>query len=162
MKTVVTGFDGSEPAERALVRSAELAAALQAKLVVVSVGRPVRLVREPMPVPLDLTLMPTRAGGPLMTGGTEALPAPATVEELDEARLLLERARRVLVPRRVDADYVAETGDPAERLLQVADARDAELIVVGCPQHSLLDRMLGHGVDEELGRRAHRDVVLVH
>jgi nucleotide-binding universal stress UspA family protein len=163
MKSIVTGYDGSEPAERALLRAAELAGALQARLVVVSVGRPLRAVAwEPVPLPLDPTMVPTRVGGPLMAGGTEPLPAPPAQEQPDEARLLLEQARRVLTPRRVEADYVAETGHPTDRLLQVADDRDAELIVVGCPHHSLLDRLLGHGVDEELGRRAHRDVLLVH
>jgi nucleotide-binding universal stress UspA family protein len=161
MRTVVAGYDGSEQAERALLRSAELAAALEARLVVVSVGRPLRMAREPIPVPLDLTMVPTRAGGPLLTGGPGPLAAPE-MEAPDEARLLLERARRVLVPRRIEADYIAETGDPADRLLHIAEARDAELIVVGCRQHSLLDRLLGHGVDEALGRRAHRDVLLVH
>jgi nucleotide-binding universal stress UspA family protein len=161
MRTIVTGYDGTEHAERALARAAELAQALGAKLVVVSVGHPPRMaVTEPMLA--DATLVPG-AAGPLTTHGTVPLPSsPPEAEDPSEALLLLERARGFLVPRRVEADYVAELGDPAERLLDVAEERDAELIVVGSRERGLLERLLGHHVDEKLARRAHRDVLLVH
>jgi nucleotide-binding universal stress UspA family protein len=159
MKPIVTGYDASTGAERALARSAELADRLGAKLVVVSVGPSARVTElEPA---TDPTLVPT-AAGPSAAGGMMPVPTPPEREEPDEARLLLERARSFLLPRRVEADYVAETGDPADRLLAVAEDRDAQLIVVGSREHGLLDRLLGHGVDEQLARRAQRDVLLVH
>ena len=110
-------------------------------------------------------LVPPAAAGPVATGGTvlpEYPPAsrPPAPEEL--ARRQLEQARMTLASRRVEAEYVVEVGDPAERLLDVADERDADLIAVGSREHGFLDRLLGHGVDEAVARRAHRDVLLVH
>jgi nucleotide-binding universal stress UspA family protein len=159
METIVLGYDGSEQADQALARAAELARALTAKLIVVSVGRPTRVT---VPEPVLEPVLPTAAApGALVTmrrppGPT--LPAP----ESDEAVALLERARRFLAPRDVDADFVSEIGDPAERLLEVADERDADLIVIGCHERSFLGRLLGSGVDEKLARRARCDLLLVH
>jgi nucleotide-binding universal stress UspA family protein len=158
MRTIVVGFDGSDPGERALVRAAELAGALAAKLVVVCVGRPSGLAAaEGVPEPAEPVLVPGAAGP---TPSPVPLPPPARVAPAEE-QLLLERARSLLLPRRVDADLVAEVGDAAERLTQVADERDAELIVVGHPEHGMLERLVRLPVEEKLARRARRDVLLV-
>lgn len=160
MNTIVAGYDGGEEAERALARAAELAQALEAKLVVVSVGRSPRVAAaEPVPELADSSLVPA---GPTMTGGTTPLPPSPEPEEPAEELLLLERARGFLVPRRVEAEYVARIGDPAAVLMRVADEQEAELIVVGSRDRNLLGRLLGQGVDRKLARRAHRDVLLVH
>lgn len=161
MKTIVAGYDGSEQGERALARAAELARPLEAQLVVVSVGRsPGLTALEPVLEPGDPALAPVPVG-PTSTGGPLLAPRAAAPDEPAEAQLLLERARGFLVPRRIEADYVAETGDPAERLLQVADERDADLIVIGKGEHGLLERLLGRAVDDTLVRRGDRDVLLV-
>jgi nucleotide-binding universal stress UspA family protein len=161
-KTIVAGYDGSEQAERVLVRAAELAQPLEAQLVVVSVGRgPLVAETEPVLESADPALVPTPLGP--MTGGPP-VPPPVRVpepREPAEEQLLLERARGILVPRRVEADYVAETGDPAERLLHVADQRQADLIVIGRGEHRFLERVLGRTVDEKLARHADRDLLLV-
>jgi len=81
-------------------------------------------------------------------------------EEL--ARRQLERARMSLASRKVETEYLVELGDPAERLLEVADQRDADLIVVGSRERGFLERLLGRSVDEALARRSERDVLLVH
>jgi len=160
---IVTGYDGSEQSDRALARSAELAEGLGAKLVVVSVAPPMRLsAPELVSEPIDPMLVSTGLAGPLVTGGPMPVPSSPRPDEPDEAQLLLERAHGLLAPRHVDADYLAETGDPAERLLEIADERDAELIVVGSRERNLLGRLLGHRVDEKLPRRTQRDVLLVH
>src|SRR5918994_2471221 len=157
MNAIVIGYDGSGCADRALARAAELSHAFGAKLVVVSVGRPTPVAAAPE--------MMVASGMPVATGtgalATRAASALAT-DEPDDATLLLDRARRSLTPRPIEADFVAEHGDPVDRLLDVAEGRNADLIVVGCHQHGFLHRLLGHGVDEELARRAHCDVLLVH
>jgi nucleotide-binding universal stress UspA family protein len=161
VKAIVAGYDGTEQGERALARAAELAQALAAQLVVVSVGRPTRRVAPELAFePVDPALVPTGIG-PLPVREAP-VPAAPPVEAPAEEALLLERARGFLVPRRVEAEYLPEVGDPVDCLLQVAEEKDAELIVVGSREHGLLDRMLGQPVDEKLARRAHRDVLLVH
>jgi len=67
-----------------------------------------------------------------------------------------------LTRRRIEAEYVAEVGEAAERLLALAEERDADLIVVGSREHGFLDRLLGRHVDEAVAARAGCDVLLVH
>jgi nucleotide-binding universal stress UspA family protein len=164
MNTIVIGYDGSDAAERALRRAAEIAEAFSARLVVVSVSTS---PYAPAPVSvLELTAepVPPTLAGPVAPGGTVPVPAPAPAppdpEEL--ARRQLERARMSLASRKVETEYVVELGDPAERLLDVADQRDADLIVVGSREHGFLERLLGRSVDEAVARRSERDVLLVH
>jgi nucleotide-binding universal stress UspA family protein len=159
MKTIVVGYDGSEAAERALRRAAEVAEVFSARLLVVSVGAST----SGAPAPIA-ELAPVPVPGPVAPGGTVPPPRPTTAApEPDElARLQLERARTALAGRSVDADYVVELGDPAERLLELAEQRDADLIVVGSREHGFLGRLLSPPVDEALARRSERDVLLVH
>ena len=164
MKTILVGYDGSDAAERALQRAGGIAEAFSARLIVVSVsGSPY------VPAPVSALepgaeLVPPAVAGPVAPGGTvplpEPVPAPPEPEEL--ARRQLERAKMSLAGRKLDNEYVVELGDPAERLLEVADQRDADLIVVGSREHGFLDRLLGRSVDESVARRSERDVLLVH
>jgi nucleotide-binding universal stress UspA family protein len=144
-------------ADRALARAADLSQALGRELIVVSVGPPTPVVAVPE--------MMVASSMPIATAPGAFATRPASdlaADEPDDATLLLGQARRLLTSRPIEADFVAEHGDPVEKLLDVADARNADLIVVGCHQHGFLHRLLGHGVDEELARRAHCDVLLVH
>jgi nucleotide-binding universal stress UspA family protein len=161
MDTIVVGYDGSEQAERAATRAAELAQALRARLVVVSVASP-RSPTAPLaevgPVEVPIPAAP----GPIGTG--VPLPVPEEPEPQPEelAQHQLARARRSLAGRGVDAEYVAEVGDTAERLLAVAEERDADLVVVGSREHGFLQHLLGRPVDEAVAKRAGCDVLLVH
>jgi nucleotide-binding universal stress UspA family protein len=160
MKTIVVGYDGSDAAERALQRAGELAEAFSARLVVVSVSGSAYLsVLEPA-----VELVPPAVAAPVALGGTvpppESAPTPPKPEEL--ARRQLERAQMSLASRNIDVEFVVELGDPAERLLEVADRRDADLIVVGSREHGFLERLLGRSVDEAVARRSERDVLLAH
>jgi nucleotide-binding universal stress UspA family protein len=160
MTTIVVGFDGSEAAGRALRRAAEIAEAFSARLVVVSVGGWAEAPAfEPALGPL-----PAAAAGPVRAGVTAPPPETtlAAPEPEELARRQLEQARTALASRSVDAEYVVEVGDPAERLLDLAEQRDADLIVVGSRGHGFLERLLGRPVDESVARRAERDVLLVH
>jgi nucleotide-binding universal stress UspA family protein len=132
-----------------------------ARLVVVSVSGPAYGPASASAFESTAELVPPAVAGPVAAGGTvppfEPEPAPEP-EEL--ARRQLERARTSLVSRKVESEYAVELGDPAERLLEVADQRDADLIVVGGREHGFLERLLGHAVDEAVARRANRDVLL--
>ncbi len=163
MKTIVIGYDGSDAAERALGRAAEIAQVFSARLVVVSVSG---LATVAVPVSgfgPTAELVPPAVAGPVAPGGTVPLLKPVSAQEPEElARRQLERARMSLASRKVETEYLVELGDPAERLLEVADQRDADLIVVGSRERGFLERLLGRSVDEALVRRAERDVLLVH
>lgn len=154
MKTIVVGYDASDAAARVLDRAAELAEALAARLIVVSVAEPVT------------TTAPALEAGPLgVAGGPTPVAEPepayeADAEELAQRRLAEARSR--LASRSLEADYVAEIGSAAERLLFVADERDAELVVVGRGDHGFLERLVAQPVEEALARRADRDVLIVH
>lgn len=156
MKTIVVGYDGSDEAGRALRRSAELAEALPARLVVVSVSA----LYAAVPV-LAVEAPGVAVGGPLASGGAVPLHDPETSSE-EAARRQLDRARSLLAAPSVECEYVVQLGDPAERLLEVAEQRDADLVVVGSRAHGFLERLLVHPVDEAVARRCERDVLLVH
>jgi nucleotide-binding universal stress UspA family protein len=147
MKTIVVGYDGSEPAKRALERAAELAEKLEAKLVVTSVA-------EPVAVPSD-TFVPGDAIG-------LASPAILPVPDRAEATRELQEAREALEGRDLEVDYVATMGDAAEGIIEVAAEHEADLIVVGTREPGFLDRVLSGDVSETVSRRAHRDVLIVH
>ena len=161
MKTIVIGYDGSDAAERALGRAADFAQAFSARLVVVSVSDlatvPATSGFEPTAEPI-----PPAVAGPVAPGGTVPLPKPVSAQEPEElARRQLERARMSVASRKVETEYLVELGDPAERLLEVAEQWDADLIVVGSRERGFLGRLLGRSVDEAVARRAERDVLLV-
>ena len=108
-------------------------------------------------------LVPPAIAGPVPPGGTVPLPKPVSAQEPEElARRQLERARMSLASRKVETEYLVELGDPAERLLELADQPDADLIVVGSREHGLLERLLVRAVDEAVAQHADRDVLLVH
>jgi nucleotide-binding universal stress UspA family protein len=103
--------------------------------------------------------VPVPTGETMPPSGFESERSPGP-EEL--ARRQLEDARRALAGREVEAEYLAEQGEMAERLLDVAGHRDADLIVVGSREHGFLERLLHRPVEEAVARRADRDVLLVH
>jgi nucleotide-binding universal stress UspA family protein len=138
MKTIVVGYDASEPANRALERAAQLAEAFSAKLIVTSVA--------PVAIPA--------------VRGTYG-PIDPTDTPQDHERELVQAQQR-LQGRNVTAQYQVALGEPAETIVQVAEALGADLIVVGTREPGLIQRLLGQSVSEEVQRRAHCDVLIVH
>jgi len=137
MKTIVVGYDETEPAKRALERAADLAQAFGSTLIVTSVA--------PEMIPLG-----RGAGGIDPTD-----PPEAHVAEL-------EHAREYLQGRGIQAEYQPAMGEPAETIVEIADSRDADLIVVGTREPGILERVLGTSVSAGVARRAHCDVLIVH
>jgi nucleotide-binding universal stress UspA family protein len=138
MKTIVVGYDDSEPAKRALARAADLGEAFGAKLVVTSVAS----VSLP-------------AGG----RGAGAVD-PTDPPELHEQELA--QARTYLASRKVEASYVNALGEPAEAIVAAADEHGADLIVVGSRELGHLQRLLGQSVSRSVAGHAHTDVLIVH
>jgi nucleotide-binding universal stress UspA family protein len=133
--SVVIGFDGSDAAERAVERAADLA------------GDDRRVV--------VVTARPTAAQSPLSP--EPILDAPSPIEQHD----LLERSRVLLEGRGVDASFVALDEDPAEALLRVARSEHATLIVVGQTGSGYVTRALLGSTAENVVRHAPCDVLVV-
>jgi nucleotide-binding universal stress UspA family protein len=163
MKTIVVGYDGSDAAERALGQAADIAQAFSAQLLIVSASELASISAPISAFEPTAEAVPPAVAGPVAPGGTVPLPEPVSPQEPEElARRQLERARRSLASRKLETEYLVELGDPAKCLLEVADQRDADLIVVGSRERGFLERLLGRSVDEAVARHAERDVLLVH
>ena len=137
MKTIVVGYDETEPAKRALERAADLAEAFGSRLIVTSVS------------PL---LMPATRG----MGGVDPTDPP------DKHRAKLAHAREYLGGRKVEAEFQPAVGDPADTIVTVADETKADLIVVGTREPNVLERLLGQSVSQSVSHHAHCDVLIVH
>lgn len=62
----------------------------------------------------------------------------------------------------IEAELVEAIGDPGQAIVEVAEMHDAQLIVVGTREPSLVERLLGMSVSERVQRQAHCDVLIVH
>ena len=147
MKTIVVGFDSSDPAKRALARAADLAERLGTKLVVTTVAEPVAMAEESY-VPGDAIGL--------------AAPAIIPVPDRAEATRELQEAQQLLEGKNLEVEYQATVGDAAEGIIDAAEKHDADMIVVGTREPGFLDRVLSGDVGETVSRRAHRDVLIVH
>jgi nucleotide-binding universal stress UspA family protein len=137
MKSIVVGYDGEEPAKRALERSAELAEAFDAKLVVTSVA-------------------------PIMVGSGRGSGAVDPTDTPDDHERELQEARSYLSGRKVAAEYQPAIGDPGDTIVEVAEHVGADLIVVGSGERNLLERLLGRSVSDTVAHHARCDVLIVH
>lgn len=137
MSTIIVGYDQTPGSQHALERAATLAKALGSKLVVTSV------------TPLMVSI--GRSGGP--TDPTD--PPEKHAEELKAAREYLEG-------QGIEADYAPAVGEPAEAIVQLAEERSAEMIVVGTGEHGLAARLIGQSVSDSVSHHAHCDVLIVH
>jgi nucleotide-binding universal stress UspA family protein len=133
-KSIVAGVDGS-PGSRAAVRvAAELAKALDDRLVLL------HAVHDPPPFPYG----------------------DARVRELERGRALRDGERLLeSVAGELDAQTEVVLGEPARRLDEAAREHDAELIVVGARGHSGLAAALVGSVSQRLARGAACPVVIV-
>jgi nucleotide-binding universal stress UspA family protein len=137
MKTIVVGYDETEPAKRALERVADFASKYGSTVVVTSVA-------------------PVLIGAARTTGPIDPTDTPAMHDtELAHARAFLEE-------HGIEAEYVSAVGEPADTIVELAEKREADLIVVGTREIGLVGRLLGQSVSQAVARQSHCDVLIVH
>ncbi|HEY1712095.1 MAG TPA: universal stress protein [Solirubrobacteraceae bacterium] len=137
IKTILIGYDETDPSRRALERAATLAKAFEAKLVVTSVA-------------------PVTAPASARSIGTDPVDTAADHRaELHDAHVYLES-------QGVTADYIEAVGHEAESILEAARERSADMIVVGSREVGRLHRLLGQSVSDAVSHGAHCDVLIVH
>lgn len=142
-RKVVVGTDGSPPSLRAVQRAAEVARDSSAELVVVCAYYPSN----------DRDV--ERAQDEL---GDEAFQVIGSAPAEDTLREATDRARVAGVDK---IDTVSVVGAPISTLLDVAEQRSADLLIVGSRGlNSLKGRILG-SVPSEVSRRADCDVLVV-
>jgi nucleotide-binding universal stress UspA family protein len=136
LNTVILGYDDTEPSQRALERAAQLTNAFHSKLVVTSVA-------------------PISVGTGRMGGIDPTEPLERHIQELDAARLRLEA-------QGIHADYQPAIGQPADTIVELAEQRNADLIIIGTRELNVLQRLLGQSVSEAVSHKTHCDVLIVH
>jgi nucleotide-binding universal stress UspA family protein len=137
MKKIVVGYDGTEPADRALERAAELAKAFDGELIVTSVA-------------------------PVMVSVQRGMGAIDPIDSPEAHQRELVEAQQKLAGKGVKVQYQPAIGEPAETIVEVAEQVGADLIVVGTREPNLIRRLLGTSVSESVQRHAHCDVLIVH
>jgi nucleotide-binding universal stress UspA family protein len=137
MKTIVVGYDDTEAAKRALERAATLAQAFGSKLIITSVAA---------------VLAPAGHGMSAVD--------PVDSPEVHEAELA--EARTFLAALGLEAELVPGIGHPVTTIVDLADERDADLIVVGTRELGAVQRLFGGSVSAGVSKHAHCDVLIVH
>jgi nucleotide-binding universal stress UspA family protein len=137
VKTILLAYDDSEPSRRALDRAATLAEAFGSRVLVTSIAS---LVHSS---PRSVTQI-DRGGGV----GTHT-------DEVRQAQAMLEE-------RGIAVESVTAVGDPASSIAQLAEDRDADLVVVGTRGVGPVQRLLGQSVSQAVSRRVSCDLLIVH
>jgi nucleotide-binding universal stress UspA family protein len=139
-KTIVVGTDGSDTADRAVSRAAELAALTGARLHVVSAYRP---------------------AAARVAGGSGAEAAEWTVGSDFRADAVLQRTLSRLRAEGIPVDEHAPKGDSADAIVHVAASEEADLIVLGSKGMRGKRRLLG-SVPNKVSHNATCDLLIVH
>jgi nucleotide-binding universal stress UspA family protein len=137
MQKIVVAYDGSDHADRALDRAAELASG-GAELVVVSAARLSSLSRDPA--------LGTTAVDPI---------------EAEWARENLDKARTRVGEKHGSVRMVEGHGDPADAVVRQATDEGADLIVVGTRGLNAAQRALLGSVSTKIVHHAACDVLVV-
>jgi nucleotide-binding universal stress UspA family protein len=146
--TIVVGYDGTQPAVLALARAAELATTFGSRVVVADVALPEPLEAIPGAFGLAPYYVRTAEQG----------------VRTDQALWQQHRAQidSFLAETGVSHEFAGVVGEPAEEIVDVAERRHADLIVVGTREPGFVERLLGGSVSQSVARRAHCDVLIVH
>jgi nucleotide-binding universal stress UspA family protein len=141
--SIVVGTDGSGTAGEAVRQATELAQAIGAKVHLVSAFEPVgnqRLREERQQVPEDMSWM---------------------VNQREDVDATLRDAAEKIKEAGVDVETYARQGDPADAILDVAEEKNADLIVVGNKGMSGAKRFLLGSVPNKVSHHAPCSVMII-
>ena len=142
-KSIVVGTDGSDTATQAVRQAVDLARAVGAKLELVSAFAPVsqqRLSEERRQAPEDLQW---------------------AINPREDVDATLEAAAVVAREAGVTVDVYPRQGDPADAILDVAEEREADLIIVGNKGMTGAKRFLLGSVPNKVSHHAPCSVLIV-
>ena len=141
--SMVVGTDGSETAQEAVRQASDLAKRLDAKIHLVSAYEPVpegRLREERQQVPGDLQWM---------------------VNPREDVDATLSEASERVEAAGVKVNTYAREGDPADAILDVAEERNADLIIVGNKGMTGAKRFLLGSVPNKVSHHAPCSVLII-
>jgi nucleotide-binding universal stress UspA family protein len=142
-RSIVVGTDGSETARKAVREAVELAQSVGAGLDIVSAYEPVsnqRLRAEARQAPEDLQW---------------------TINPREDVEATLREAAEEVHDAGVTVQTFAREGDPADAILDVAEERGADLIVVGNKGMTGAKRFLLGSVPNKVSHHAPCSVLIV-
>jgi nucleotide-binding universal stress UspA family protein len=141
--SIVVGTDGSDTAREAVRQATELAKTLGSRIYLVSAYEPVpegRLREERQEVPEDLQWM---------------------VNPREDVNATLEETGKELKEMGLEVETHAREGDPADAILDVAEEKGADLIVVGNKGMTGAKRFLLGSVPNKVSHHAPCSVMII-
>ncbi|MBA3299785.1 MAG: universal stress protein [Thermoleophilaceae bacterium] len=141
--SIVVGTDGSPTAQEAVRQATLLAKSLGAKVYIVSAYEPVpegRLRDERLQVPEDLQWM---------------------VNPREDVEDTLQVSAAELRGEGLDVETIAREGDPADAILDVAEEKNADLVVVGNRGMTGAKRFLLGSVPNKISHHAPCSVMII-
>ena len=142
-RSIVVGTDGSDTATQAVRQATELARSVGARIELVSAYEPVsdaRLREESIVVPEDLHWM---------------------VNPREDVEATLEAAAREIRAAGVEVEVFPRQGDPADAILDVAEERGSDLIVIGNKGMTGAKRFLLGSVPNKVSHHAPCSVLII-
>lgn len=142
-RSIVVGTDGSDTATQAVRQAVDLAKAVGATLELVSAYEPVpaqRLEAERREAPEDLQW---------------------TISPREDVDATLEAAAALAREAGVPANIYARQGDPADAILDVAEEREADLVIVGNKGMTGAKRFLLGSVPNKVSHHAPCSVLII-
>jgi len=142
-RSIVVGTDGSDTATQAVRQAIELARSVGARIELVSAYEPVsdaRLREESIVVPEDLQWM---------------------INPREDVEVTLDAAAGEIRAAGVEVEVFARQGDPADAILDVAEERGSDLIVVGNKGMTGAKRFLLGSVPNKVSHHAPCSVLII-
>jgi nucleotide-binding universal stress UspA family protein len=141
-RSIVVGTDGSDTATQAVRQATQLARSVGARIELVSAYEPVSdaRLREEIVVPQDLHWM---------------------INPREDVVATLEAAASEIRAAGVEVEVFARQGDPADSILDVAEERGSDLIVIGNKGKTGAKRFLLGSVPNKISHHAPCSVLII-